>query len=262
MDALTRLVAFYNSCTLDDIYRLVAFNVLRNIYALPKSSSYQMADLCFTAPSTLRRLATKIGYKSYTAFKADMNWSLENYRFLNAYRNVNTEQQRDPVSVLLDYIADTARFIRDSIDHACLDEVVSNLRNYKKIVFFVSSTTFQIQRLETDLLLDGHEVLLYTDLHDQLSQTNTLDQACFAIFIKPEVPVTGNVRKLAQLAKTKGARTLIISNSKSHTPNDFIDYALNFVGTASLIDLFAIDMVVAAIVTKHQELLAKSEGTS
>jgi len=260
MDALARLVSFYNSCTLDDTYRLIAHNVLQNIDALPKSSSYQMADLCFTAPSTLRRLATKIGYKSYTAFKADMNWSLENYRFLNVYRNLNIEQQCDPVAALLNYIADIANFIRDSIDYPYLNEVVTDLRNYKRIVFFVSSTTFQIQRLETDLLLDGHEVMLYTDLHDQMSQSNMLDQSCFAIFIKPEVPVTGNVRKLAQMAKTKGARTLIVSNNNSYRPNDFIDYALNFVGTASLIDLFAIDMLVAAIVVKHQELLAKAEN--
>ena len=251
MDALTSLVAFYNGSTIDDIYRSVAYNVLKNIYALPKSSSYEMADLCFTAPSTLRRLATKIGYKSYTAFKADMNWSLENYRFLNAYRNQNVEQYCDPVTVLLDYIADTAKFIKESIDHTYLEDVVTSFRKYKKIVFFVSSTTFQIQRLETDLLLDGHEVILYTDLHDQMAQTNAMDQTCFAIYIKPEVPVTGNVRKLAQLAKKKGARTLIIGNSKSYAPNSFIDYALNFVGTASLVDLFAIDMIVAAIVTKQ-----------
>jgi hypothetical protein len=72
------------------------------------------------------------------------------------------------------------------------------------------------------------------------------------------VPVTGNVRKLAQLAKARGARVLIISNSKSYVPNDYFDFVLSFNGAASLIDIFTIDMIVAAIVTKHQELIASS----
>jgi DNA-binding MurR/RpiR family transcriptional regulator len=96
------------------------------------------------------------------------------------------------------------------------------------VAFFVSASSFQIQRLETDLLLDGHEVTLLTDLHDQSAQVNSLDRNSFVIFIKPEVPVTGNVRKLAQLAKARGARVLIISNSKSYVPNDYFDFVLSF----------------------------------
>lgn len=259
MDALTTLVSFYNSCPLDDTYRQVACNVLRNIYLFPTSSSYQMADLCFTAPSTLRRLVSKLGYKSYTAFKSELNWSLENYRYLNVYRPLNIDHEHDPITVLMNYIADAAAETEKSIDRAYMGKIVRALRDFKKVVFFVSAPTYQIQRFQTDLLLAGHEVVLYTNLHDQLSQAGTLDRNCFVIFIKPEVPVTSNIRKLAQLAKAKGAQTLLITNNKSYVPNDILDFVLSFNGAASLIDIFTMEMYVAAIVTTHQGLVSSSD---
>ncbi len=260
MDALTRLISFYNNSSANDIYRQIAINVLRNIQALPNASSYEMAKICFSAPSTLRRLATKLGYKSYSAFKADLSWSLDNYRFLHAYRPLESNTKQDTVTDLLRFIARLADELEQNLDRELLSRVVTDIRSKKKIAFFVSAVTSQISRLELDLLLDGHEVALYTELHDQMTGMDLLDGQSLAILIKPEVPASGHVRELAKIAKAKGARTLVISNSSSYAANDSMDYVLNYSGSASLIDIYAIDMIVSAIVTKHQEMIFRSDN--
>lgn len=258
MNAISKLLSFYDNAPLNDAYRNIAQNMLKHLDRIPTASSYEMAELCYTAPSTLRRLATKIGYGSYSDFRTEIKWSIENYWFLNSYRFLGENTVQAPAN-LFDALAKMVQQTAESMDDAQLTTIVADLRSHKKIAFFVDEVTQQVKRLQADLIMDGHEVSLYSELHDQVSACKQLSDSTFAVFIKPEFPQSKNVINLLSTISGKNIDTLVITNNSSEIIRNQSKHVLSVSGTSSILDSFMIEMIISALVSKHQELYIKNQ---
>lgn len=78
MDSIEKLVEYYNKSNEQNVYHDVVEQILINLHKIKNATIYDMAEMCYSSPSTISRLVKKLEFKDYADFKSKIGYSLEN----------------------------------------------------------------------------------------------------------------------------------------------------------------------------------------
>ena len=65
MDAIDRLIDFYNGTEEDVMYHTIAGDLLHHIHEFTDATIYEAADMCYTSTASISRIIRKLGYENY-----------------------------------------------------------------------------------------------------------------------------------------------------------------------------------------------------
>lgn len=118
MDSIEKLVEYYNKSNEQNVYRDVVEQILVNLHKVKKSTIYDLAELCYSSPSTISRLVKKLEFKDYADFKSKITYSLENYRYLNRNtREIELQEDRDSVDLYFNFLQNNINALHDRIEY-------------------------------------------------------------------------------------------------------------------------------------------------
>jgi RpiR family transcriptional regulator, carbohydrate utilization regulator len=244
---INKLLMLYNNSKSDDFNRQLIFYILKNIHIVPKCSSYKLAELCFVSPAAIRRFVKELGFDSYPAFKFQVGWQLSHY--------MDSRHHLPPKATLgegcLVSVAKSAKeTISNMLKHVTeeqIEAVADTILAHSRICFFTTRGSPQQYVLQADLIFLGKEVTLYTIVQNQEKGIYTVDENTVAIFLKVDVSESRDVYHLLQIAKDRGATTVIISNIFPQREKEYADYLLTFDGPMCLTDLYSLELIQEAL---------------
>ncbi|MDL2288877.1 hypothetical protein LJC32_05845, partial [Oscillospiraceae bacterium OttesenSCG-928-F05] len=246
--SMALLMMLYNNASDDDFYRNLAFQVLKNITAVPRVSSYQLAELCYASPSAILRLARKLGHSSYSDFKASVGWWLDRRGELSRNLPLEIPTKQGALTAVLNGLDNIAARVRSSITDADIAAAGEALLSKSKICFVTMKGSPQQNVLQNDLYLLGKEVSFYSATQHQEEAGTLADEDTAMLFIKMNISEPTNLIRLAKRAKARGALTLFISNGIPVNEREICDFSLQFDGATCHSDMYGLDLILQALV--------------
>ncbi len=249
MNAYIALINFLNSSSPTDIYFKVAQNILQNLDRIKNASIHEVADLCYVSAPTISRFCKKLEYDSYGSFKSELSQAVSNYNYNNRYVSVDTKlnHEDNETASFLYQISQYSEALKNSISKEYIREINECIHNHKRVGFFSSNPSYQLQYLQADLLLTKHDVSFYQSPMDQMEYAKALNEDSIALVIKPERSESKYLDEILSILKDNHVTIVMISNSQLSDSNKFADYLLCFDGNLHIVDSFCFEMLVSLL---------------
>lgn len=255
MNAYISLINFLNSSNPLDIYYKVAQNILQNLERVKYASIHEIADLCYVSAPTISRFCKKLGYDSYASFKTQLSQAVLNYNFNNRFISLdsNSEQEDNESASFLYQISQYSEVLKNSISKDYVSEIAQCIHNHKRVGFFTSNPSYQLQYLQADLLLTKHEVTFCQSTIYQLQYAKSLKEDSVALVIKPERLESKYLEEILIELKNRHVPIVMITNSVNNPHNALADYLLSFNGNMHIVDSFCFEMLVSLLSIEYRK---------
>lgn len=247
MDSIEKLIGYYNKSNDDDMYHIIAGHILSNIHEIKNSTIYDLADICYSSPSTISRLMKKMEFESYTDFKSKIHYALENYKYLN--QNID-DSTIDPESDFTDYYFDTLisniQLLRETVNSKEIEKISDYFHQADK-VYFYSFPEMQIHILQKALIVSGKKSQIFDSVIGQEGSLSRIDKETVIFALIPNLVEMASMRSVLKKAEQKGA---IIITVCSEVKNDFQKYSdlqISFNGSKIAMDLYSFMIITNLI---------------
>ena len=256
VNAYIALINFLNNSNPSDIYYKVAQSILQNLDRIRNASIHEVADMCFVSAPTISRFCKKLGYDSYASFKSGLSQAVSNYNLENRYISLEPAPEHDDneSASFLFQISQYSEALKKSISKGYIREIVKSIHDHKRIGFFSSNPSYQLQYLQADLLLTKHEVTFCQSPMDQLEYAKTLGEDAIALVIKPERLESKYLENIITILKENHVSIVMLSNSKLDSSNTLADYLLCFNGNLHIVDSFCFEMLVSLLSIEYRKM--------
>lgn len=238
MDSIETLIGYYNKSDEEDLYHKVVGHILKNLHKVCDSTIYDLADLCYSSPSTISRLVKKLEFDNYMDFKSKIFYALKNYRYLNRNtRDVDVQEDCDIIPLYFNFLINNIMALKESLDYKAIAAVSDCLNNAGEVLFY-SYPEVQVNILQKSLIVSGKRA----SIHDSIaSQENSLenvkkDTVVFAII--PNLVEMAPMRSILKKAKGQGATIITVCSEKKNDYTKYSDIQINFDGTKTSMDLY------------------------
>jgi DNA-binding MurR/RpiR family transcriptional regulator len=243
MHSLENLIAYYNACKQDDLYREIIRRILSNIHKIEDASIYDFAEMCFVSTTTISRLSRKLGYKSFIDFKMELSNSVKNYNVLNRYVPLNeVSRYGGEQKAYLELMQKQLQDFINNIDYSEIDNLVEIIHSFKKISFYTYGISFAEHHFQEDLIMAGHDCSLFSIPVDQLQDVETLDENSLVIASLPVVQESAVINKVLKSVKEKKSKIFMLTDSRYSHYLKYADYSFCFDGFMSIIDDYRFSM--------------------
>ena len=237
MHALQSLIAYYNHCRQDDLYREVIRRILLSLKQLDGASIYELADLCHVSPTTISRLSRRLGYRSFSEFRMDLAGNVKNHDTLNRYvplhETARYGEERTAYAALMRRQMDD---FWQALDDTLIDRMVECSHAARRIRFYTFGVHFAEPHFQEDLLLAGHDCSVHSIPTDHLQDIETLDEDSLVVLIVPVVAEGAIVRTEIDQIRERRATLLILTDSRHADFLGRADLAYCFDGSLSIVD--------------------------
>lgn len=256
MNAYIALINFLNSTNPTDIYYKVAQNILQNLDRMKNASIHEVAEMCYVSAPTISRFCKRLGYESYSSFKNELSQAVSNYNYNNRFVSVDTSMDTEDSesASFLFQIGQYSEALKKSYSREYIQEIAQNLHHHKRVGFFSSVPSYQLQYLQADLLLTKHEVTFCQTPTDQLAYAKTLGEDSIALFLKPERLESRYMDDIINILKENHVKIILMSNTKYSKLNKMADFILSFNGNLHIVDSFCFDMLVSLLSIEYRKL--------
>lgn len=253
MNCLEMLFWFVNHTSHDDLYHMVVRNMLKNIHDVPTLTIYELADACYTSPATISRLVKRLGYKSFAYFQKSLADSLGQYEHHNRHLPLGEmHEDQDHIPQLVTTIENMLHGFRIEYDEEKFSEVARMLHESKRVILYSQVIDLALS-LQSDLVLDG----IPCDVVDEVSGLNFLqdvDEHTTVLFSHSKRIDTTEIEKAAVQAKGRGAKIVVVTNSKYFSILKHADQAFVFKGKLHLVDTHMFSLYLAAIDVRYRDM--------
>lgn len=247
VNAIKKLVQFYNGGKPGDVYREAAGQLINHIYKLQDLTIYELADICYTSPTTLSRLCRRLGFLNFVDFKNSIASDLRRYDSRNRIMPVMpTRDTQESVSTLQGAISESLRRFCASLSPGYLDEVVTRMGSYDTFAFY-SNFPLDPSALQQDLLLSGKRTYHIDHAQAALADAGGLTKGALVISFLPHLAQSEEMLEPLKAAKAAGADLLLLSAALKSPFDPYADYLFSYNGTGTAMDkyvfLFFLDMI-------------------
>lgn len=258
MTAIENLLVNYNSnfdrnSTFHSITRII----LQNLNQASKMSIDDLAQFCFTSPSTISRIVKNLGYRNYSAFQSSLSRCLNEYRFHNVVVSAPSYfSLPEQINFLFDSELDLINQVKRNLDLNMVQDIAACLRASNYVVLFPYVSVFMELSLQSDLMYSGICCDIISDMDAQLSCAKKLPSGTTSLIIAPDGPAgTSHFTYLLDLAARNGNKTCVITSSVSARDMQNADYLFSFEGKHSICDQFAVQTIIGAIILAYRGLI-------
>lgn len=247
MDSIEKLVEYYNKSNGQNVYHDVVEQILINLHKIKNATIYDLAEMCYSSPSTISRLVKKLEFKDYADFKSKIDYSLENYRYLNRNtRECNIREERDCVDLYFDFLQHNINALREMISY----EDIKNISDYfyqADKIFFYSYPSVDAESIQKSLIVSGKRAHLYHTIPLQKESLEEVEEGTVIFAIVPDLLEMAPMRSILKKAKERGAVILTICSGKSNDYMKCSDIQISFEGTKTSMDLYLFMILVNII---------------
>lgn len=247
MDSIEKLVGYYNKTTEDDIYHNVTKLILKNLHKVEESTIYDLAEICYTSPSTISRLVKRLEFENYTDFKVKVGYALKNYRYLNRNtKDIQVIRDVDVIEFYFDFLLQNINALRSRIDYNLIHEISDCFHNAENVIFY-SYPEVQIDILQKSLLIEGKTADVYRTAASGESGMQKIRKDMVVFAVIPDLIEMAPMRSVLKKVKERGA---VIITLCSEDPNDYAKYSdiqISFQGTKTSMDLYLFMILINII---------------
>lgn len=238
MDSIETLINYYNKSNEKDMYHQVVEHILRNIHKVGNISIYDLADLCYSSPSTISRLVKKLDFDNYADFKSKITYALQNYKYLNQnMREPDLVDNDDVISLYFNFLINNIAYLQSEIDREQI-KAISDQFHLAEQIFFYSYPQVQVDILQKSLIISGKHSYVYERIPAQEASLDKITSKSVVMAIIPNLLEMGHMRTILKKTKDKGAFVITICSSKKNDYKKYSDIQISFDGTKTSMDLY------------------------
>jgi DNA-binding MurR/RpiR family transcriptional regulator len=219
-DIIFRLFDFINNSKTKDINYFIALTLLHDVNSIGSMNITALAERCYTSPAAITRFCKKIGFRSFQEFKDLTQVSVEQYKIVDKLPHPDEKERiaQELQSALYNKIASWLNSSKDAIDIAKVSNIIELIRNSKKVSFYGTQLSQAIaQDFQLRLLRSNKFVNAFSDVQEQLEDTEELDENSVAIIVSPSGRFINGNPILLDSIKKSNCTVIIITHNKELT---------------------------------------------
>jgi len=253
LNAIVELINHYNATQSGDTSHDIAEIMLQNLSVIRTMSIDKIAELCFTSAATLSRLARSLGFQSFSAFRANLAASFDNYPFLNHTMPPNRElmEGQSFIHAYLCNLRQVLDQLENALTPALIAQITALINQSGKICFYSQQVgDFPTLQFQYDLVMAGKAAVFLHHYEQQLENARSLDQNSLVIVCLPDTPESAQRLEALREARRRGARILLIKPRLSPTGARYADIIINYEESRTAMDGYIYN-VILSLVTMH-----------
>lgn len=184
MDIISKLIKIFNDHP-NQSHSSLSRLLLLNANATYKSSIYEMADKCFTSPTTISRFIKNLECTGYPQYKYFLNDAL--YFYNN--RNRVIPKSSDDISPIHDYVLQVTEALKNfeaNLDMDLVEKICFQINTADNIIC-IAPEIGDFPLLQYDLFLQGKTAIFPYGLTETEEYVSNLKSNSFSlVFIPPE----------------------------------------------------------------------------
>lgn len=247
MDSIEKLIGYYNKSPEDDIYHNVVELILRNLHKVEESTIYDLAEICYSSPSTISRLVKRLEFENYTDFKTKLGYGLKNYRYLNRNtRDIQVAEDEDVIDLYFNFLLNNINALRDRIDYDLIRAVSDHFHDAENVVFY-SYPEVQIDILQKSLIIAGKKADVYNTVASCESSVEKIKEDTVVFAVIPDLIEMAPMRSVLKRVKELGATVITLCSEEQNDYEKYSDIQISFQGTKTSMDLYLFMILVNII---------------
>ena len=257
MTSVEKMLVNYNcnfniNSTLHSTMRII----LQNLDKVSKMTIDELAQFCFTSPSTISRMVKTLGYKNYSSFQAALADYLGGYYFHNmAITHAPHLKLDEQLKFLFDSELELIEQVRQRLDMDLLKKLSAQLHDSEYVAVFPYADFLMEMPLQCDLMFTGICCDIILDENAQLDYAKKLPRNTTSIIVAPYcLQGVSHTTSLLELCGRNGNKTCVITSTDSVRNLDGADFLFAFDGKQSICDQFAIQSILAAIKLTYRSM--------
>jgi len=254
MTGLETFISLYNELSAESIFKDVLKRILIHPNETSKMTIYDLADFCYTSPSTISRLVKRLGYKNYAIFQKELSDSISKYE--NHNRLIPVEQKTsnsDLSDIFLNTLVNMIDSVRENIPRETISNLVEMLHKSKSVAIYSHIGSLADTILQSDLFVSGIVCDIFHKEVDMLAHTATLTADDFIIFIAPKRIFGDDTEDSLKAIHQTKAKICLITDSQYYTGKKYADFNLIFDGILYSIDMFLLQIILSLISLEYRK---------
>ena len=246
MDSIDRLIQYYNNGT-DDIYHQVVANILKNIHQVKSATIYDLADLCYTSPSTISRLVKKLDFENFTDFKSQIHYALKNYRYLNRNtRDINVIEDADIVPLYFNFLINNIMSLKEQCEYGTIAKISDMMYAAGETLFF-ATPEIPANNLQKALIVTDRPSRLNDPLFLPEDPLRNLKEGDLIFAIIPDLVEMAAMRPVIKNASQAGISVITLCSGEKNPYLKYSDIQLHFEGTKTSMDIYLFTILINLI---------------
>lgn len=236
-DIIKQLQIIVNAESEDITYTTIAKIILENMQkGIEDITILQLAEMCYTSPSTISRFVKKLGYSNFNEFKMKCieRRNLGTEILADNVKNISFDSKNDK-KVLIDLVDSINISLREFVEKLDLNEIdrlVNMIHDYKDIYFFgFHLSGYFMQHLQYNLFNLGKYVNFASQERSQEKLAKQTNESSLSIIFS----VDGNfLRQKSQIfysLKDNGGKVILVTQNpalKMASQCDYVIYLGNY----------------------------------
>lgn len=238
MDSIEKLIGYYNKSDEEDMYHKIVGHILNNLPKVGDATIYDLADLCYSSPSTISRLMKKLEFENYTDFKTKILYALKNYRYLNRNtREVDIAEDGDIVPLYFNFLMNNISALKESFRYEQIARISDHFHEAGEVLFY-SYPEVQVDILQKALIVTGKKACFYDSIVLQENSLERVKEDTVVFAVIPNLIEMAPMRSILKKTKAQGAIVITVCSEKRNDYTKYSDIQINFDGTKTSMDLY------------------------
>lgn len=178
---MQKLIDCASNNSLDNIFGNIAYYLLLNFNKVDTLSSAELADVCFTSPSTIRRFCNSIGYQSFTNLKNAKAGNPEDQKQISIH---NAVKGRFSAKYMQTHINESLYSIARSVSDGHLDRLVDIILSKQNLLLLaIRPYALWLKEFQSQMLFLGFPTYIIDDLehYDSLFARVSKNYSCLVV---------------------------------------------------------------------------------
>ena len=270
MTSLENIRYYYNALEFGSTTHTVLRHCLTHLPELPDMTIYQLAEACYTSPSTISRLAKSLGYKGFSAFQLSIQDCVKRHHFHNRLVAPQALEARltqgllnnagNDMELFLSNIEDLVQQAKKLVKSGTLATIAEMMHNASHVVIFPYGYFFCELFLQSDLFLTKIPCDVVNGDTRQLKVAKSFSENTFAIFLSPEcIESSMNTESVVRTIKKKGGKICMVSASFRTPSLHLADVSVCFEGSRHAVDSFFMEMFIGLLTIQYRQTYLDSK---
>jgi len=253
---IQQLEFILNASEKTDTNHRIAEQLLFDLPDLNKMTVEDVALRCNVSSSTLMRFFKANGYNSFGTFVSAVQVAISDYEYRSVYIPPAAKSEAVETEQFLDLMIQNMERLRKDVSRTSLEIACKAMYESERILFVSCGpmSGLHVTVLRTALVLTRKKTELIESFVPIKPESLNLTKNDFILMMKAESPAAHMLDRLIVEAKEKGSKTLAISNVKSFSGWEKVDFPFGFKGYQAYTDLFAMQAILAMLSTTYRSM--------
>ena len=254
MTAIHALITYQNTLSQDSIYHNLIRILLTNLDKICTLPIEQAAELCFTSPASLSRLARTLGYKGYADFRNNLSQAYRNYMFHNRVMPYVPDGTRHPGTVYLQTLADCIRSFSEQCDLEDYAEAARAIHEAADIsLFFGEVQDFATLQFQSDMAIDHKACTRLSGAEEQFAHTQNLtDRSIVLLRYGSQISAPHTLSETIRQIRSQHAKLLMIAPTDAPVSGLNADLTLLYPSTRTSLDDYLFEVTMSLLTLAYR----------